>query len=53
MEIIPKGLRLPLSNNRKKSSEKVACLHARIVNLRKDFTHKLTTRLCRETNDSD
>ena len=45
---IPKGSRLPLSNNRRKSAEKVACLHADITHLRKDFTHKLTTRLCRE-----
>lgn len=40
--------RLPVSNNRKKSSLKLAKLHARIANLRADFTHKLTTRLSRE-----
>lgn len=40
--------RLPISNNRKKSSLQLAKLYARIVNLRMDFTHKLTTRLCRE-----
>jgi putative transposase len=45
---IPKGSRLPLSNNRKKNAQTLSCLHARITNLRKDFTHKLTTRLCRE-----
>jgi putative transposase len=45
---IPKGTRLPISNNRKKSSLKLAKLHADIVNLRADFTHKLTARLCRE-----
>ena len=39
--------RLP-SNNQKKSSLKLSKLHAHIVNLRVDFTHKLTTRLCRE-----
>ncbi len=39
---------LPLSNNQKKSSLKLSKLHAHIVNLRVDFTHKLTTRLCRE-----
>ena len=39
---------IPLSNNRKKSALKLATLHARIVNLRVDFTHKLTTRLIRE-----
>jgi len=47
-EKLPKGTRLPVSNNRKKSSLKLARLHARIVNLRADFTHKLTTRLCHE-----
>ena len=47
-EKIPKGTRLPQSNNRKKSSLKLAKLHARIVNLRADFSHKLTTRLCCE-----
>ena len=40
--------RLPLSNNRKASSLKLAKLHARIAYLRADFSHKLTTRLCRE-----
>ncbi len=47
-EKIPKGTRLPQSNNQKKSSLKLAKSHARIVNLRADFSHKLTTRLCRE-----
>lgn len=47
-ERLAKGIKLPVSNNRKKSSLKLARLHARIVNLRADFTHKLTTRLCRE-----
>lgn len=45
---LPKGTRLPVSNNRKKSSASLARLHARIANIRADFTHKLTTRLCRE-----
>jgi putative transposase len=44
----PEDNYLPLSNNRKKSSLKLAKLHARIANLRADFSHKLTTRLCRE-----
>ncbi|MHB1949535.1 MAG: RNA-guided endonuclease InsQ/TnpB family protein, partial [Gammaproteobacteria bacterium] len=43
-----KDKQLSFSNNRKKSSLKLAKLHAHIVNLRADFTHKLTTRLCRE-----
>ena len=45
---LPKGTRLPVTNNRKKSALKLAKKHSRIVNLRADFTHKLTTRLCRE-----
>lgn len=39
---------LLVSNNRKKSSLKLAKLHAHIAHLRADFSHKLTTRLCRE-----
>ena len=45
---LPKGTRLPVSSNRKKSSAILARQHARIANIRADFTHKLTTRLCRE-----
>jgi putative transposase len=45
---LPKGAKLPESNNRKKSAQTLARLHARIANIRADFTHKLTTRLCRE-----
>jgi putative transposase len=45
---LPKGTRLPVSNNRRKSSAALARLHARIANVRVDFAHKLTTRLCRE-----
>ena len=45
---LPKGTRLPVSNSRRKSSVILARLHARIANVRADFTHKLTTRLCRE-----
>lgn len=40
--------RLFHSNNRKKSAATLARLHARIANVRADFTHKLTTRLFRE-----
>lgn len=47
-EPLLKGTQLPVSRNRKKSSLKLAKLHARIANLRADFTHKLTTRICRE-----
>lgn len=45
---IPKGVRLPVSHNRKKAAQALARLHARIAHIRADFTHKLTTRLCRE-----
>ena len=43
-----KRWRLPLSNRGIKCSQALARLHARIANTREDFTHKLTTRLCRE-----
>jgi len=45
---LPKGTRLPVSNNRRTSAATLARLYARLANLRADFTHKLTTRLCRE-----
>ncbi|MEF3193375.1 MAG: transposase [Halothiobacillaceae bacterium] len=45
---LPKGTRLPVSSHRKKSSAILARLHARVANIRADFVHKLTTRLCRE-----
>ena len=45
---IPKRTRLPVSNNRRKAAQALARLHARIGAIRIDFTHKLTTRLCRE-----
>jgi putative transposase len=45
---IPKGTRLPVSANRNKGARTLARLHARITRVRKDFMHKLTTRLCRE-----
>ncbi len=34
--------------NRAKTNKKIAKLHARVANIRKDFWHKVTTRLCRE-----
>jgi putative transposase len=43
-----KGVRLPVSKNRTKGARALARLHARIARVRADFTHKLTTRLCRE-----
>ncbi|MFE7525839.1 RNA-guided endonuclease InsQ/TnpB family protein [Kitasatospora sp. NPDC057542] len=36
------------SNNREKARRKVARVHARIADRRRDFLHKLTTRLVRE-----
>src|SRR5690606_2979476 len=45
---IPKGTRLPVSKNRTKGAQALARLHARIAQVRRAFTHKLTTRLCRE-----
>lgn len=45
---LPKGTCLPVSSSRRKSAATLARLHMRIANIRADFTHKLTTRLCRE-----
>jgi putative transposase len=45
---LTKGARLSASKNRTKGSLALARLHARIARVRKDFMHKLTTRLCRE-----
>jgi putative transposase len=45
---IPKGTHLSRSANQVKGARRLARLHARISRVRADFTHKLTTRLCRE-----
>ena len=45
---IPAGTRLPVSHNRTAAARALARLHARITHVRSDFTHKLTTGLCRE-----
>ena len=45
---LPKGTRLPKSEGSKKASIALARTHARVANIRRDFTHKLTTRLCSE-----
>jgi putative transposase len=45
---IPKGTKIPVSLNRKKASEAVARLHVHIASIRKNFLHKITTRICRE-----
>lgn len=44
---IPKGVRIPLSNNALKAKTKLSKLHATIANIRKDALHKLTTDLVR------
>ncbi|HYA31175.1 MAG TPA: transposase, partial [Thermodesulfovibrionales bacterium] len=45
---ITKGTRLPVSSSRTKAAAVLASLHYRIANVRSDFTHKTTNRLCRE-----
>jgi putative transposase len=45
---IPNGVRLPVSHNREKGARALGRLHANIAHIRADFSHKLTTRLCRE-----
>ncbi len=45
---VPKGTKLPKSKNQTKGAKALARLHARIARVRRDFLHKLTTRLCRE-----
>ena len=43
--VIPKGVRLPVSENAKKARAKLSRLHARIANIRSDALHKLTSDL--------
>ena len=45
---LPPGTHLPVSHNCKKSSLRLARTQVRIANLRADFCHKFTIRLCRE-----
>jgi putative transposase len=35
------------SRNRRKSAQKIARIHARVANVRRDFLHKITTRLAK------
>ncbi len=44
---IPKGLRLPVSENAKKARATLSRLHARIANIRKDALHQLTSEITR------
>jgi transposase, IS605 OrfB family, central region len=39
---------MPKSNNRNKARVRVARVHEHIANIRKDFLHKLSTRLVNE-----
>jgi putative transposase len=45
---IPKGVKLPASNNMKKDRAKIAWCHARISDARRDNLHKVTTRIVHE-----
>jgi putative transposase len=45
---IPKGMRLPVPTNQTCGARALARLHARVAQVRRDFTQKLTTHLCRE-----
>ena len=40
--------KLPKSKNRERQRIRVACIHEKIANIRKDFLHQVTTRLVRE-----
>ena len=46
---IPKGTRIPQSNNCRKSSQRLAATHQRVRNLRRDFQHKTTTAIVRKS----
>jgi putative transposase len=45
---IPKGTRIERSQNFRKDQKKIAKLHARVADTRRDFQQKLSTRLIRE-----
>jgi len=45
---LPKGTRLPRSRNWEKARNRIARTHLRVANIRRDFLHKVSTRLCRE-----
>ncbi len=45
---IPKGTRIERSQNFRKVQRKIARVHARITDSRRDFQHKLSTKLIRE-----
>ncbi len=45
---IPQGTHLPVSHNRAKATLRVGNSHLRVANIRQDFLHKTSNRLCRE-----
>ncbi len=45
---IPKGTHLPVSHKRTKETWRVGKSHLRVANLRQDFLHQTSSRLCRE-----
>jgi putative transposase len=45
---LPKGTQLPRSRNWAKAKIALARTHLRVANIRQDFLHKTSTRLCRE-----
>jgi len=45
---IPKGVRIPKSKNWLKDQQRINRVHAKIADARRDFQHKLSTRLIRE-----
>ena len=45
---IPVGTKIERSQNFRKDKKKIALIHARIADSRRDFQHKLSTRLIRE-----
>ncbi len=45
---LPKGVRLPISNNLRKAHRKVGRVAERIANVRRDWQHKTTTAIVRE-----
>lgn len=45
---VPKGTRIPRSNNSAKLSKRIAKIHAAVRDARRDYLHKTSTRLIRE-----
>ncbi|MCL4494336.1 MAG: transposase [Firmicutes bacterium] len=45
---LPNGVHLPKSHNWIKAQRQMARSHQRVVNIRRDFLHKTSTRFCRE-----